>query len=88
MRAHDLKALSPSLLEEHISYAFRAKREFAWAQDISDEMFLNHVLPYACMNERRDAWRKKFFDAFKDVVADCKTKGEVAVTLTISCLSA
>ena len=81
MPAHDMQALSSDLLAEHIEYAFKARKQFGWAKDLSDEMFLNYVLPYACMNETRDAWRKMFFDELKDVVADCKTKGEVAVKM-------
>ena len=81
MPAHDLSGLSVDLLAENIDYAYKARAQFEWAKDVPDAMFLNHVLPYACMNETRDAWRKKLFDEFKDVVADCKTKGEVAVKL-------
>jgi hypothetical protein len=81
MPSHDMKGLSVDLLAENIEYAYKARAQFDWAKDVSDEMFLNYVLPYACMNEKRDAWRKTFFDELKDVAADCKTKGEVAVKL-------
>ena len=59
MPAHDLKGLSAELLAENIEYAYKARTEFGWAKGVSDSMFLNYVLPYACMNETRDAWRKK-----------------------------
>ena len=36
---------------------------------------------WSFLNEKRDAWRKTFFDELKDIAADCKTKGEVAVKL-------
>lgn len=81
MPDHDLGDLSAELLAEHIEYAYRAKKEFAWAKDTPDEIFLNYVLPYANVNERRDAWRKEFYEKFRDTVEGCRTRGEVAVTL-------
>ena len=36
---------------------------------------------WSFLNEKRDAWRKTFFDELKDIAADCKTKGEVAIKL-------
>ena len=81
MPAHDLSSLSADFLAEHIEYAFRAREQFVWAKDVPDELFLNNVLPYASLNEARDAWRKMFFEDFKTLVTDCKTKGEVALKL-------
>lgn len=39
------------------------------------------MLPYASLNERRDAWRKDFHDRFAPLVRECKTPGEAAVKL-------
>jgi len=50
------RGLSPEFLAEHVDYAYRARERFPWAKALSDELFLNNVLPYASLNERRDAW--------------------------------
>ena len=81
MPDHDASNLGADFLAEHITYAFKAREQFAWAKDVPDDLFLNNVLPYASLNEQRDAWRKIFFEDFKASVADCTTKGEVAVIL-------
>ncbi|MFT5471893.1 MAG: hypothetical protein ACI856_000207 [Kiritimatiellia bacterium] len=81
MPAHDASSLSADFLAEHITYAFKAREQFSWAKDVPDDLFLNDVLPYASLNEKRDAWRKMFFENFKTSVADCMTKTEVALIL-------
>jgi len=81
MPDRDRAELKPEFLAENIDYAYRARGKFAWAKDVPDEIFLNYVLPYACLNERRDAWRKQFFERFSAMVADCKTAGEAAIKL-------
>ncbi len=80
MPARD-RGLSPALLAEHLDYAYRARARFPWARDVPEDIFLNNVLPYASLNERRDAWRRRFYDDFGAMVADCKTGGEAAVKL-------
>ena len=34
--------------------------------DSENDVFLDYVLPYAHVNERRDRWRPRFFDAFAE----------------------
>ncbi len=46
-----------------------------------DALFLNDVLPYASINERRDDWRKDFYDRFLPIAKRCKTPGEAAILL-------
>ena len=81
MPKRDAAALSAKFLAENIDYAYRAKSTFPWAADISDDLFLNYVLPYANLDENRDPWRKQFFEKFGDTVAGCKTSGEAAIKL-------
>ena len=45
------------------------------------EVFLNDVLPYASINERRDRWRKDFYTRFKPLTAESRTPGKTATRL-------
>jgi len=77
----DRKTLSVDLVVENVEYAYKAWHQAPWRSDISEEMFFNEVLPYANINERRDRWRKDFFERFMPLVADAKTPSQAAVIL-------
>lgn len=81
MPPDDLTSLKADFLLENVDYAYRGRAAVAWGKDLPDELFFNYVLPYANLNERRDNWRKDFFDKFLPLVKDCKTPGEAAVVL-------
>lgn len=76
MPERDLKNLSGSFLRENVDYAYRAKERFAWAKELPAPIFLNEVLPYACMNETRDNWRADFYNRFSKYVENCRTLEE------------
>ena len=61
MPENDKKSLSLEFLITNSEYAFKSKKHFPWAKHVPDQIFLNYVLPYASLNERRDEWRKDFF---------------------------
>ncbi len=77
----DLKSLDSEYLLHHIKWAYHARENAPWGKRVSEEVFLNDVLPYASINERRDAWRQDFWERFFPLVKDCKTTGEVAQIL-------
>jgi hypothetical protein len=81
MPERDLIALDAAYLAENVKWAYRARAEFPWAKAIKEELFFNDVLPYASINERRDAWREDFFGRFSPLVKNCKTPGEAAQIL-------
>jgi len=66
---------------ENVKIAFKAKNSLIWGKEISNDLFLNNILPYISVNERRDNWRRDFYEKFYLVVKDCKTTGEAAVKL-------
>jgi predicted esterase len=80
----DLKTLSAEFLLENADLAYRALQETPWAKQIPREIFLNDLLPYANVNERRDAWRKDFHERFGPTVKSCKTPAEAAELLNRS----
>ncbi len=79
MPEHDLKSLSSQLLLENVQLAHEARDSSPWK--ISDELFLNNVLPYANVDETREAWRSEIRSRAKTIIADAKTPGEAAQLL-------
>ncbi len=77
MRSHHRSKLTEPLLTEHVTYAYRARRELPWTKALPKEVFLHYVLPILSGDEPMQAWRKQFFD---DVVPLLKKKR--AKTLT------
>lgn len=77
----DLKTLTAKYLVSNVKFAIQARQATPWGKRVPEAVFLNDVLPYASINERRDDWRQDFFHRFKDLVKDCKTTGEAAQLL-------
>ena len=71
MPERDLKELTADFLLENSAYAYKAKEQFSWAKQIPDSIFFNEVLPYVSLNEKRENWRKEFFDRFSKYVVNC-----------------
>ncbi|MDA0802551.1 MAG: transglutaminase-like domain-containing protein [Planctomycetota bacterium] len=64
MPERDLVSLRAEMLVEHLDYALRTRRESKWSKDIPVELWLDAVMPYAHVNERRDQWRKDYYERF------------------------
>lgn len=81
MPERDLKELSAEFLLENVKLAHAARDAAPWKDRLPEDVFFNDVLPYANINERRDNWRKDFFERFAPLVKDAKTPGEAAALL-------
>lgn len=81
MPDRDLRELQADFLLENCELAYRAWRQSPWKDKIPEDIFLNNVLPYANINERRDAWRKEFLEKFQPLVAQAKSPAEAAAIL-------
>lgn len=68
----DRDTMSLDLLRENVRYACRARAEFPWAKALPDSVFLNEVLPYAVVDEVRDAWRRDLYERLAPRVAACR----------------
>ncbi|MHC4983151.1 MAG: transglutaminase-like domain-containing protein [Planctomycetota bacterium] len=79
----DLRKLSAGFLLENVAYAYKARGEVRWGGEIPQEIFLNHVLPYANVNERRDNWRKDFYERFMPIARECETPAEALARLNV-----
>lgn len=81
MPPDDRKNLSVELVVENVEYAYKAWQAAPWHDAVSEEIFFNEILPYANINERRDSWRKDFYEKFGPLVAEATTPSEAAAIL-------
>ena len=81
MPDRDLQSLDAEYLLENTHHAYLAWRESPWHDSVSEEVFLDSILPYASVNERRDRWRVDFREKFGPLVAEAKTASEAAAIL-------
>lgn len=81
MPTSDAKQLSAEFLLEHVNGAYQAWRNSPWESQVSEEMFLNYILPYSSVSEKREAWRNDFIKRFLPMVKDAKSASEAAVIL-------
>jgi transglutaminase-like putative cysteine protease len=88
MPQRDLKTLKADYLLTNVAYACRARGEAPWGAAIPEEIFLNYVVPYAGVNERRDDWRRDFYDRFMPIARQCRTSGEAAKRLNAEAFKA
>lgn len=72
MPEKDLKSLSSDFILDQIKGAFQAREEFVWCKNLPDSIFLNEVLPYYSLDEKRDNWREDFYNRFSPYVKDCE----------------
>lgn len=77
----DLTTLKADFLLQHVAAAYEAMAAAPWAASVPKDIFLNDVLPYACLNEARDNGRPKLREIAAPLVKDCKTTGEAAQVL-------
>ncbi|MBL9166557.1 MAG: dienelactone hydrolase family protein [Verrucomicrobiales bacterium] len=77
----DRSSLSTEFLIDNLDLAFQARSEFPWAKQVPEAIFLNDVLPYAVFDEKRDPWRKEFYQMARGLVKDSKTATEAVQTL-------
>ncbi len=81
MPTRDLQALSADYLLENVAVAYEAFGKAPWRDRVPKEIFFNDVLPYASVDESRDAWRKRLYEMAAPLVVNCKTPSEAAQRL-------
>ena len=69
----DRNGIDLELIKENVEYANIAREQFAWAQQLPEEVYLCDVLPYAVVDEVRDSWRKELYGIFAPEVEECTT---------------
>ena len=78
-----LARFSPEVYQEHLDYAFKARRELPWSAHVPEAIFTHYVLPPAIAQEPVEAWRKTFFTALEPRVRQLKTLPEVAQAVNL-----
>lgn len=81
MPQRDLESLTAEFLLENTDLAYRAIAAAPWREQIPHEIFLNDILPYASINERRDRWRRDFREKCLPLVKDARSPGQAAAML-------
>jgi hypothetical protein len=66
MPERDRTTLSAPFLVTNTRLAYAAWRGAPWGHEIPEAMFLQYILPYANLNERRDDWRLDFVQRFQE----------------------
>ena len=84
MPLDDLKTLSSEYLLINTSIAYEAWINSPWFRDIPENIFLDNILPYANLNERRDNMREEFRKMFLPLISDAKSLSEAAAILNNS----
>jgi hypothetical protein len=75
------RALNRNFLTENVRLAYQAVDEVPWGKDIPQAIFLNDILPYASLNERRDNWRADFHRRFIKIARNSKTIDQAVLVL-------
>ena len=77
----DLLNIKASFLLENHDLAYKAKQQTPWGKEIPEELFFNNVLAYANLDEKRDPWRKEFYELCMPMLKSCKTPTEATQKL-------
>ena len=81
MPAEDLRTFTADRLLENLRLAVEAWQASPWREDVPREIFLDAILPYAVVNERRDDWRSDFRARFLPIVESASSSVEAAALL-------
>ena len=81
MPEDDLKSLKADFLLNNLRLAYRAWEEAPWKGQVPESLFFNNVLPYANVNEKRDDWRRDFYERCKPMIEGVTTPAEAAVLI-------
>ncbi len=77
----DLTSIDREFLTENLDLAIKARSEFPWCAQLSEELFFNDVLPYASLDETRERWRPEFYNKCRAIVAKASTATEAVQAL-------
>lgn len=77
----DLRTLPAKFLLTNVALAYDAWKKAPWKAQVPKALFLNDVLPYACLNEAREDSRQALREKAAPLVAGCRTSGEAAQRL-------
>jgi hypothetical protein len=80
----DLRALDADFIMDQVNGAALVREEFSWCSALPDSIFLNEVLPYYNLDEKRDNWREDFYNWFSPLVKDCRNIYEAVDSVNLN----
>ncbi|MFO1050778.1 MAG: transglutaminase domain-containing protein [Planctomycetota bacterium] len=78
MPSGDLASLDAAFLVGEVRLALEARAAAPWGEQLPDEVFLDAVLPYAHVTEKREPWRVDLRARCLPMIEGCTTPGEAA----------
>ena len=81
MPNEDLQTLSSDFLLNNTKLAYEAWNSSPCKNSIPENIFLDNILPYANLNEKREEWRYRFKSSFSKNIKNAKTISEAVVIL-------
>lgn len=70
MPDRDVTTLGGAFINEHVRGALHARKVSRFARELPEAIFLNEVLPYAFVGERRELWRGPLQARYLELVQD------------------
>jgi predicted esterase len=77
----DRGTVDDAFLRAHAAAAEQAWKSAPWAAQVDEALFLDAILPYASVSEKRELWITPLRELCLPMVAGAKTPGEAAVML-------
>lgn len=77
----DVREIEGSFLLDRVAQAYAARGRAPWGASLPETVFLDAVLPYANVNEKREAWWRELEEVSRALTSGCRTPGEAAVRL-------
>jgi hypothetical protein len=81
MPLHDRQTLSGTFLANDVALAYKAVRDRPWHSHIPQQVFMQYVLPYANLDEKRDNWRQQLWPICRRLVAGCHSASAAALAI-------
>ncbi len=66
MPERDLQSVTATFLLENTALAYEAWHHAPWHDQVTEQQFFQYILPFASLNERRDDWRRDFYDQLRE----------------------
>ena len=77
MPVEDLTVVTEEMLTDNLRIAYEVRANYPWAAGVSEDNFLQYVLPMRVSQEPLENWRPYFYDLLKDSVEGLQTLAEV-----------
>ena len=81
MPERDRGELDAAFLLEHVAARMEARERAPWGDALSEDLFLNDVLPYAVASETREPLTAEFIELCRRITADAADPGAAALAL-------